>query len=370
MTNAVLDSLIDQSSGQDEHKRDYRVRANSLTFDPTSGRLLLDSAPLHYDDSNPRPNFDVQHQELVLTDEARTQLHNKLGPVHYGRGSSKSLPTEYLDGFSRRMYATILNDTLSRATTNNWKIRTYDDKCRAVLDANYPRIWNSDILRQLRRVLTEQGKMDGMQCHRSFVTPDQLFARVWFNGAGTGNYRIGFAIANGETGNRAFEGYPLIQRGSCENSIIATNISAITGEQAGFRIIHYAGISAEATMTQFYAHLPALMGASAQLINRMIEAEKVDMPDFHSILQGLAIEHGWKGEMVDLINRGTEGSFTQGGIVNGVTFAAHESIRLTEPERAEMEIVGGNLLFAPQREFVRLAQQGREGKRVRVPVRA
>ena len=57
-----------------------------------------------------------------------------------------------------------------------------------------------------------------------------------------------------------------------------TDVSALTGEKAGFQMVHYRGASAEAMMTQFYAQLPALLNASAALINRMIEAETCSSP--------------------------------------------------------------------------------------------
>jgi alpha-mannosidase len=57
---------------------------------------------------------------------------------------------------------------------------------------------------------------------------DEFVLRLWWDGAGTGNYRIGAAFGNSETGTRTFMGVPLIRRTSCANSIVVTDVSALT----------------------------------------------------------------------------------------------------------------------------------------------
>ena len=372
MTIDYLDSLTDRSAQLDEQKADYRVRACDLTLNPNNGHLVLAANPLPYDDSEisrfGRIGAVRQTRELELTDTATLQLHSKLGQAHFGRGSNKTLPTEYLGKFPNDLYASILNWTLGKSD-GAWKIRACEDSCRAVLDSGYPRIWNTEVLRQLRRALDKGLEGDystsGLNAQRSFVSADELFIRLWWQGSGTGNYRIGIAIGNGEIGNRTFSGYPCVQRHSCENSIMTTQISTLTGQESSFRLVHYRGASANAMMIQFYAALPGLIGASAVLINRMIEAEAIALPNFHQILNGLAVEHGWKPDLLDRVQEGTEGQRTLAGVVNGISFAAHEYASLTEPERASMELLSGDYLFAKPQDWTRLARQGEERKRIR-----
>ena len=114
----------------------------------------MQAPPLPYDDGTyaqqrlrwlMKPNVE---RTVALTDHATTQLYDKLGPAHYGKGSNKSLPSEYLAKFPPAMRADILNWTLERSPST-WKVRLYEDTCRAVLDGDYPRVWNTEVLRQL-----------------------------------------------------------------------------------------------------------------------------------------------------------------------------------------------------------------------------
>ncbi len=369
MTSVPFESLIATSTGFDQHKADFRLAARDLRFDSQANLVVL-APPLPYDDgtyAQQRMRFlskPPEEHSVGLTDHAVTQLHDKLGPAHYGKGSNKSLPTEYLAKLPPSMRADILNWTLERSAST-WKVRLYEDTCRAVLDGDYPRVWNSEVLRQLERVLRDRSGLDGLQVDRPFLSPDEFFLRLWWDGAGTGNYRIGATFGNSETGTRTFMGVPMIRRTSCANSIVVTEVSALTGQKAGFQMVHYRGASAEAMMTQFYAQLPALLNASAALINRMIAAESVAIPDFRQVLDGLMIEHGWKKDFLEVVDVGTEGQRTLAGLVNGITYAAHAHRDTANPQSLELEALGGHYLLANPTVFQRLAVQG-SGKRVRV----
>ncbi len=129
-------------------------------------------------------------------------------------------------------------------------------------------------------------------------------------------------------------------------------------------MVHYRGASAEAMMTQFYAQLPALLNASAALINKMIAAESVQIPDFRQVLDGLMIEHGWKKDFLEVVDEGTEGQRTLAGLVNGITYAAHVHRDTANPQSLELETLGGHYLLAQPSVFQRLAVQG-SGQRVR-----
>ena len=369
MSSVPFASLIETSERYDQQKTDFRIRARDLRFD-SDGQLVVLAPPLPYDDgiyAQQRLRWLSQpkvERTAGMTDHAVSQLHNKLGPAHYGRGSNRTLPTDYLAKFPPAMRADILNWTLERSPST-WKVRLYEDRCRAVLDGDYPRVWNTEVLRQLARVLRDRGGLEDLQVDRPFVSPDEFFLRLWWSGAGTGNYRIGATFGNSETGTRTFMGVPMIRRTSCANSIVVTDTSALTGQKAGFQMVHYRGASAEAMMTQFYAQLPALMNASAALINRMIAAESVVIPDFRQVLDGLMIEHGWKQDFLEVVDEGTEGQRTQAGLVNGITYAAHAHRDTANPQSLELETLGGRYLLANPSVFQRLAVQGSRAKRIR-----
>lgn len=369
MTQAPFEPLIASSERYDQLKTDFRIAARDLSFDP-QGKLVVKAPALPYDDGTylqqrmRMANRPAEEHLVGLSEHAISQLHDKLGPAHYGKGSNRTLPTEYLGKFPPAMRADILNWTLERSPSI-WKVRLYEDTCRAVLDGDYPRVWNTDILRQLSRVLQDRNGFEGLHVDRPYLTPDEFFLRLWWSGAGTGNYRIGAAFGNSETGTRTFMGVPMIRRTSCANSIMVTDISALTGQKAGFQMVHYRGASAEAMMTQFYAQLPALLNASAVLINKMIEAESVLIPDFRQVLDGLMVEHGWKKDFLEVVDEGTEGQRTLAGLVNGITYAAHVHTDTTNPQALELEALGGRYLLANSAVFQRLAVQGGNKPRLR-----
>ena len=118
-------------------------------------------------------------------------------------------------------------------------------------------------------------------------------------------------------------------------------------------------------MTQLYANLPALLNASAALINKMIEAESVLIPDFRQVLDGLMNEHGWKKDFLEVVDQGTEGQRTQAGRVNGITYAAHAHRDTANPQALELEALGGRYLLANPTVFQRLAVQGSSAPRRR-----
>lgn len=364
MTNTI-DRLIDRSTADDSKKRDYRVEAAELFFDEAFN-LIVDAAELPYDDYMARRAFGSEERSkhsLSVTENALNQLYDKLGRIHFGRGSTKRLPSDYLAAFPREQHAQIMNWTLERAQRSKWMVRTYETSARAVLDAYYPRVWNSEILRQVRRLILEKSENERSELIRPYLSPDHLDLKIWFPDSGTEVKKIGALIRNDETGRGRFELIPMIQVTTCTNSIIVNRTK--DGYEGGFSITHYAGASAEALMIQFYAQLPRCLNASARLINRMIEAEGEALPNFRTILDGLAVEHGWKRPMLEKIDEGAEGHRTVAGLVEGITYAAHAYHEITDGERVEVEMIGGNLLYAKPKEFERLARQGEAGKRVR-----
>lgn len=360
-------SLIDRSEAFDRTKTDFRLKARDVSMN-SDGKLVIVAPELPYDDATYAKNritFDAKEKVervVSLSDAARVQMYAKLGPAHFGKGSNKALPGEYLKFLPPHMQSDILNWTMEKSE-GTWKLRTDGDTCRAIVDGGYPRIWNTEVLRQLSRVLNERNGLDGLHFERPYVTADDFAVRLWWDGAGTGNYRVGAQFGNNEVGGGSFVGRPMIQRGSCKNSIVVSDFSAITGRRAGFEMTHYVGASAEAMMTQFYAQLPALMNASATLINRMIAAESIMLPDFRMIIDGLRAEHGWDAGFTDLVDQGTEGQRTVAGVVNGVTYAAHMDRNLSDSASLELEVMGGSFLTAKPAEFVRLAAVGAKAQK-------
>ncbi|MDX2138358.1 MAG: hypothetical protein SF123_09715 [Chloroflexota bacterium] len=371
----TLDTLLDRAIGYDEFKCDFRAKYSEFRFTPDM-RLSMAVAPLAFDGNHVMPGTQPVSSVTDVTDHALGQLYSKLGPVHYGSGSAKTLPSEYLDGFTPEQRADILNWTLKKAEHHTWRrwgegsvtIRHYRDTTRAILDGNYPRVPNSSLVRMMRDAIADRGNDIGdVKLIRPALDTDALVLKVIWNDLTNGNddnLRIGVMVRNGETGNSALELLPMVQRWSCENSItVSQKVSRV-----GVSVTHFPGQSAQSLMVQLYANLPSVMNASADLANRMIEAQQVQLPRFRDVLTGIAIEHGWKNDrlMDDLLDSGREGGRTKAALVNAITYAAHQHPAYDDFQRVTVEQIGGDVLFADQKWFARMERQGELGKKVAV----
>lgn len=361
----TLDGLIQQSAELDEGKRDFRVPSNSLFFAETR-ELVLDGVPLPHDDADWQTMNDPLKIAGLLTDNARNQLYDKLATAAFGKGRTTSIPTAFLGVLPNGLFADTMNWMLSKSG-GEWLVRFGFDQVpfvRAVLDSGYPRTYNTDILQQVHRVLLAKEGLDGFFLDRPFVNADDMFVRGWWDGKGTGNYRVGFIVTNGETGMRRTSLLPMAQRTSCENSVTVSNLSFITGNKGvGMDAVHRKGITAASIMISMYANMTDVLGASAKLINDMIAAEEVRLPSFAQILKGLSVEYDWDDKDEDRFLTGTEGKETVGGVVNGLTWLAQAKDGGAETLRYQQ--AGGDFIYTHGGLVQRLIDQGRTGKKIK-----
>ncbi len=104
------------------------------------------------------------------------------------------------------MRADILNWTLERSTST-WKVRLYEDSCRARAGRRLPaRLEHARCCASSTGCCATAVGWRGWQVDRPYLSPDEFFLRLWWSGAGTGNYRIGATFGNSETGTRTLHG--------------------------------------------------------------------------------------------------------------------------------------------------------------------
>ena len=343
-TVSPVDQFLDRSLEFDQHKADFVKPAQVCQFDETS-RLTM-----------PADMFGLAASAIPLlpTDWAWRQIFAKLGSTVFGSGTNKVLPFDYLLALKPELRAYVLNEHLGRAS-GEWMIRAYGDTCRAVLSSQYAPIGNSEVLDILRAISTSTSQPYSLT-RSSEVTPDSLNVRIiWKNvttpqdRGGNSDWGIGTYIGNGETGNRKLRVLPLIQRGSCQNSII------VNKELGGIELMHRGSVSTKRVLMK--STLMEVLPFAAELLERMIEADDQEIPDFADVLKGLTKQYGWSDETATNVAMGTEGKDTRAGLVNGVTFAAHS---IADPdERTDLEMLGGALLMASDSLFYRAAFTGR-----------
>jgi hypothetical protein len=327
-----LNSMIECSERYDQDKHDYVHKARDLAFD-NNAQLVLPKTMMG---SIP---------PLKLTPWAWEQVFSKTGPAVYGHGSKKTLPTDYLLAIPASLLATNMN-THFRRITRDWMVRGYKQRCRAVLSGDYPLVSNTELIQAIvLAVSSDKGTLTDAKVIRNEVSPDTLHLSMrWKDITGT-NYGLGVYLGNGEIGNFRIRLFPMIQRTSCQNSIIHDH-------ENGLEVTHRGNL--RSIMIQIKAAFGRIFHASAEMIDQMIEAEGEKVPDFSDVLNGLAIKYRWNNDMKLSVIHGTEGERTRAGIVNGISYAAHD--RAAGDERTDMEILAGEMLVAPPELFGRMAR--------------
>jgi len=336
--NTKIRSMIEVSKEHDSMKADYKGKATSFWFNEQSAITGKQSGALFG-----RVQVQEEIPAMLPTDWAYRQLYARLGPIVFGKGSTKSLPFDYLSALPSGVRASLLNEHLGKYKTGQMLVRGYSDQCRAILSGQYTEISNTELLQIVGKIM-EEADMPSEVVNYSSVTPDTMNTRViWQNvetnnpdGGGNREWGIGVALRNNEIGGGYTWVQPLIKRHSCNNSI------SVNLEKFSLRLMHKGG-SSIGKMVQIKTAMQEALPFAAQLLERMIEADAQEVPNFSEVLRGLAIIHHWDDKTSLEVAKGTENRDTLAGIVNGITFAAH---KIEDPDaRMEMEITGGNLLL-------------------------
>jgi hypothetical protein len=216
---ADVAALVAKSAYYDEFKVDRGgVPPRTLSFDNACNLVVP-------------PSLLGEATAYTVTDQAMDQFRQKWGPIHYGKGSTKSLDKSYLEAWDVVTRAAILNAHLHVEESNGrkWLVRGYEEPgqpftCRAILDANYPIMPNTAILRMLHDAIQANVDLPGVQVTRKNLTPDRLDTWVvWQNdldGPDNSGYGLGCLISHSEVGDESARVWPLIWRNRCTNSII------------------------------------------------------------------------------------------------------------------------------------------------------
>lgn len=362
MANPTIQDIIAKSIAFDAKKSDYRVPAKELEF--REGGVLL---PEKHSDADGAAALFLEQgaTQFGVNDNALRDFCSKLAPAVYGKGTTRILPFDYLSTIPPTLRATVLTDHAHSANGAKWLIRTHDTTARAVLGTDYPagknaagEYENTQFLRVIETLVAEEPELfPEIKLVRPHITPDGMGLKIiWrdvspLSDGNGGMYGIGTYIGNSEIGHGTLTGCGLVQRHSCENSII-------NRKENEFAIFHRGSFTA--MLIQFKAAIGKLFGAAGETLDALIEADKEKINDFTTVLDGLALKYGWAQTVKNHVLLGTEGRQTRAGIVNGVTYAAHAAYP-TEPEKQiEFEMVGGDLLFVPAKTFTDAANYARQ----------
>jgi len=333
-----------QARDMDTRKEDYTVEAKDLFFNEDADMLLPPTTADLFG-----TQAAVKIEPLQINDRAFSQMCGKMGKVIMADYRERTLPENYLRALPAGLRADLLNSHAQAMGTEKWLVRTYEDRARAVLSDRYGQFDNSEILDLLVQAMeADDGLKESTKPVRCFLDEDAMHVKiVWPNvtkGKDGGPYGIGFYVGNGEVGNYRARIYPVVQRHTCTNSIILR-------KEAGFEMYHKGDITAKRVM--FKASLLEVFQGAGEVVQKMIEAEEEQLPQFSDILAGMTKQYNWSDREKMAVAAGTEGKTTRGALVNGVTYMAHTLYGDNHDTMVEWEMVGGDLLVAPDSVFSR-----------------
>ena len=364
-----LDQFVAQGESIDARKHDERVAVQTVRS--IGGRL-----------SYPVDGFGLLTPQPI-TDHAWRQLLGKLSPVVFGTKSgvpnlalefsgveemqqdergARSMPKRYLERIDTPLLDTILNYHFEHASASRfWQMRSINkpatapdgeptDVIRAIVGPRYPVTFgNTELLKTVRAMIGKhQDRFPRINLVRPQLTDDELHMRVVYYERETddGPYGVGFYLGNNELGLGHYDVMMLIQRGACTNSIIVDRGNSVHVRHVG---------SAPTIREQVYYAIGAALKLGDDLIDEFLQTREVEIPDFDDVIDGLSLKYG---HLLDEQIRGVvkeaardQGGKTKFGLINGVTYAAHQSPDLTARQRADLEIFGGALIATPNSLF-------------------
>lgn len=365
----VISDLLYRSEEMDRGKSDSVVAPSQLRWLGKCASFQFGAESVWADGSGSTP--------LPLNLHAFRQVCSKLGAAVWNgtnrrQAPQRSLPVDFLlalpDEIAERNMNWATENYASTFPKRKWMWREYESEpqegvstrnIRAVVDGLYPAISNTELLYKASEMIAG-GEHKLVRPH---LTPDEMNVRIALRDVGE-NYAIGVYIGNSEIGTSKIRILPFIQRHSCTNSIVSVD--------GGMELVHRGDI--HALRVQAIAAMAQSLHATGAMLEKMVEAEKELVPNFQAVLRGLSLQYNWTEEISSAVTLGTEGQATRAGVVNGVTYAAHKI--LTGTAQADMEILGGAILAAPNSLFARAARISdrtatrERGTGQRIPVRA
>jgi hypothetical protein len=321
----TIQELIDRSADYDARKSDYRLAPADMRFTP-EGKVIV----------------PAKHGAMPVepTDWAWGQAFKRVGPAVYGRGSQKGLPADYMLSIPRDMLADNMNGHLARLAgfnRNPWMVRTCDDKARAFLGGAYQtRISNTEVLSRIQGALAE-ARLPQVEVGAASVNPDGMIVRIGMVTNAHGGYSLGVAATNDETGRGSIRVMPYIKRTSCDNSLVIDDDGGVNQRHTS---------DPDYVFDRIMLALKNAFKLSAEWLEKFRQTEDMRLPAFSDLIADMAKTYGWSTDQAASVATGTENNRTVFGIINGITWMAHDQTSSPD-ERLAMEMQAGRILADP-----------------------
>jgi hypothetical protein len=334
---SAIQKMIDKSKDYDANKLDFTADVGDISYNENSQLVL--------------PPDDLgQMQPLTINNWAFGQICQRLGglPKSYMYRCPKWLRAEQLNYWQKDLAESIeKNNNSGGRRSSQWFVRTYGGHVRAALTDRYVPISNTQLLESTLTLVKEAG-LHG-KLIRPYVSPDRLDFKMIVDYPDGPEYGIGAYVGNGEVGNRLITVQALIQRGSCTNSIIIAD--------GGFTHKHIY-VTEETLLTLLQAAIGQAFKVSHTVMDKIMVAERQKLPKLNEVLNKLRKDNGFSEEIFENALRGTESQSTVMGVVNGLSFAAHDTPDISQDDRIKLETLAGAILANPEDLFGYAARMG------------
>lgn len=293
---------------------------------------------------------------VTIEDHAIQLLSGALGRR---LGAGKPVPSAFLKWIPDDLFADNLNRLLTLAGDPKFLLRCHRDRLRAVVSEKYPNfglegVFENQVvagtIREVARQLNGQYRLVD-----PYITRDTLVARLLFHEVRTddGNYGIGWYAKNNEIAAGKFSIGVILKRGACDNTIAfdtaSNKIGAFDGEgewQGGFRAIPHIGGREKflVALGDLAAAHETNVTAAMEYLNSFLFARQIVIKDMTQTIAEMTKAYGWSEPVSLAVAVGTEGQGTLHGLVNGITFAAHDATE-SHTQQLELEELGGAVLL-------------------------
>ena len=318
-------------------KFDFLVPTSFLSFTPEGKMCNKDSG-----------------KAIDLTEHAHSQMASFL-----------DIPTAYYHKMrvaEPQLLAENVNRWMSKTKSGTRRlVRTLDGRCRAFLSDRYLPIDNHDVVKYLLPTIEQSG----CQIESAEVTENKMYIKA-VTPRVTGEVKVGdkvqagIIIQNSEIGCGRIEVSPLIYRLACKNGMIINELSNKrhhVGRRAQEEDIGTFGIYSKQTiMADITAFLlkardsvKAALNQSvfSQVLAKMQEAAGIPITNFEEVMEDVSTKYSISDAESKFIlqNMISGGDPTKYGLVNAITFAAHNQV--TDYDRSvELERIGGSVLYS------------------------
>ena len=345
-----LSHLIERNAQYEALKRDFRAAPTAIELQ-TNGKFTINGEGSYTLESHALRQAAQRIGLAASNQAAETYCKPNIA------GALAAKDTElYITAYPQH-FAPIWNamSAIYEGTGNGDRTvlaRTYaDNTIRAYMSDKFSAIDNGDMLNILNGFLEDENHGQ-YKLVRPYLSRDEVVVDVIFpTDTGSfnikhpgdddprGGYGFGVRITTGEIGNRSPKVMPLIQRHSCTNSIVVdADGTSVTVKQQGNK---------ETKLQLLIAAIGNALTAAPELVNKLIAARRMTLPKMSQLVSSMVDKHGWNEEVQFSFTIGTENHESVWGIVNGLTYAAH-NVDMPAADAIAMEEYAGQILWNPR----------------------